>query len=251
MIDPVMDRLVLYRRQVATLVASWCAYARHSAGARVVEVEGAAVCLFPAAPESTVYNNALLPRGLDSVGAARVVTAAEEVYGEAGIGRYAVWAHETEPAVVAELEVRGFRFDMSTRAMATRLDGLALDTPALELGELNWDGYVRTFGLPQGLLAGVDAPELNLRVARLDGRDVGAVLAYDHEGDCGIYNLATLPHARQRGIGTALTALALREARARGCATASLQSTEIAEGVYFALGLKDLGRYLEYVPRSG
>jgi hypothetical protein len=52
-------------------------------------------------------------------------------------------------------------------------------------------------------------------------------------------------------VGTALTALQLHEARERGCATASLQSTPVAEGVYAALGFVDLGRYLEYVPAFG
>ncbi|HEU4600091.1 MAG TPA: GNAT family N-acetyltransferase [Solirubrobacterales bacterium] len=212
----------------------------------MVEVHGAFVCLFPAAPESGVYNNALLPRGLGPAAVAQVVDAVGEAYRAAGIGRFAVWAHESEPAAVIELENRGYRFDTSTRAMAMRLEDLRVEAPALELGELDWDGYVRTFGLPEGLLAGADAAEFRLRVARLDGRDVGAVLAYDHDGDCGIFNLGTLADARRRGIGTALTALALHEARARGCTTATLQSTEIAEGVYSVLGFGDLGRYLEY-----
>jgi ribosomal protein S18 acetylase RimI-like enzyme len=62
----------------------------------------------------------------------------------------------------------------------------------------------------------------------------------------GIFNLGTLPDARRRGVGTALTALALHEARERGCTTTSLQSTPIAEGVYASLGFADLGRCLEY-----
>jgi hypothetical protein len=39
----------------------------------------------------------------------------------------------------------------------------------------------------------------------------------------------------------------------RGCSTASLQSTAMAERVYAAAGFRDLGRILEYVPpaRSG
>jgi predicted GNAT family acetyltransferase len=53
------------------------------------------------------------------------------------------------------------------------------------------------------------------------------------------------------GIGTALTALQLYEARERGLTTASLQSTPVAEGVYRALGFVDLGRYLEYSPAIG
>ena len=132
--------------------------------------------------------------------------------------------------------------------MAIGLDRLAAPRPELELADLDWDGYVRGFGVPPGLLAGADAAEFHLRAAGLDGSEVGAVLAYDHEGDCGIYNLETLEAARRRGIGTALTALQLHEARERGCTTASLQSTEMAEGVYASVGFLDLGRYLEYVP---
>jgi hypothetical protein len=74
--------------------------------------------------------------------------------------------------------------------------------------------------------------------------------AFDHCGDCGIYNVGTLEHARRRGFRTALTALRVHEARARGCQTASVQSTEMAERVYAAVGFRDLGRILEYVPRE-
>jgi predicted GNAT family acetyltransferase len=73
-------------------------------------------------------------------------------------------------------------------------------------------------------------------------------MAFDYNGDCGIYNVGTLAHARRRGLGTARTALHVHDALARGCQTASLQSTEMAGGVYAAVGFRDLGRILEYVP---
>lgn len=208
---------------------------------------GVAIGVFPTPPERDVYNNALIARDLDGAGWERAVEAMESAYRAAGIDRYAAWAHESETDLVEELSARGYRFDTATRAMATRLDR-PLPRPALELGELDWDGYASTFELP-GLLAGADADEFHLRVARLDGLEVGAVIAYDHEGDCGIYNLGTVPAARRRGIGTALTALQLHEARGRGCETASLQSTPMAERLYAALGFEDLGRFVEYVPR--
>lgn len=239
-----------YDRQVATLVASWRAYARHSDEARVEDVEGAAVGLFPSSPERGVYNNALLPRGLDGARAGEVVAAVEDAYGEAGIESYAIWAHETESPTVAVLEARGLRFDSATRAMAMSLADLAVPRPEIELGDLDWDGYGELAGVP-GLLRGATAEEFHLRVARFDGRLVGSVIAYDHDGECGIYNLGTIPEARRRGIGTALTALQLHEARERGRTSASLQSTPIAERVYAALGFADLGRHLEYVPAIG
>jgi ribosomal protein S18 acetylase RimI-like enzyme len=69
-------------------------------------------------------------------------------------------------------------------------------------------------------------------------------------GDCGIYNVSTMEQARRRGLGTALTALHAFDAVERGCRTASLQATAMAEGLYAAVGFRDLGRILEYVPSS-
>jgi predicted GNAT family acetyltransferase len=73
-------------------------------------------------------------------------------------------------------------------------------------------------------------------------------MAFDQGDDCGIYNVATLEHARGRGLGTALTALLAHDAIARGCRTASLQSTPMAERIYATVGFRDLGQILEYAP---
>jgi ribosomal protein S18 acetylase RimI-like enzyme len=75
-------------------------------------------------------------------------------------------------------------------------------------------------------------------------------MAFDLAGDCGIYNVTTLKRARRRGLGTALTAIHMHDALARGCQTASLQSTEMAERMYGAAGFRDLGRILEHVPQT-
>ena len=87
-----------------------------------------------------------------------------------------------------------------------------------------------------------------MRIARLDGERVATALAFDLDGDCGIFNVGTLEHARRRGLGTARHGAArCTTPRARGCRTASLQSTAMAERVYAAVGFRDLGRILEYV----
>jgi predicted GNAT family acetyltransferase len=59
--------------------------------------------------------------------------------------------------------------------------------------------------------------------------------------------MSTVEAARRRGLGTALTACHVHDAADRGCATASLQSTPMAERVYAAVGFRDLGRFLEYM----
>jgi predicted GNAT family acetyltransferase len=77
---------------------------------------------------------------------------------------------------------------------------------------------------------------------------VSTAITLDHEGDCGVYDVATLERARKRGLATALIAIHLRDAIARGCRTATVQSTPMAERVYAGVGFRDLGRILEYAP---
>lgn len=52
----------------------------------------------------------------------------------------------------------------------------------------------------------------------------------------GIYHVVTLPAARGRGVGKAITTEALRYARAMGARRAALQSSEMGFNVYRAIG---------------
>jgi ribosomal protein S18 acetylase RimI-like enzyme len=136
----------------------------------------------------------------------------------------------------------------STRAMGMALSNLRVARPAITLAAPDWPEYLRIIGVPPGFARQADRDAFHVLIAGLDGVGVAAAMAFDRDGDCGIYNVATLEHARRRGLGTALTALLAHDARARGCRTASVQSTPIAEGVYAALGFRDLGQILEFVP---
>jgi len=241
----------LYERGAASVVASWAWIADGAEGAAVVRPPGVAAAVFPAGPERDVYNNALLVRGLGDAERAAAVDAMEELYASAGVDGFAGWAHETDGPLVAELERRGYRLAETTRAMGMRLDELAVTAGPAELHDASWGEYLRYlagFGLPDGLLAGVDGSGFQVVAASVDGETVATGLAFEHEGDCGIFNVSTLEPARRRGIGTALTARLLQAARARGCVTATLQSTPMAERVYAAVGFRDLGRILEFRP---
>jgi ribosomal protein S18 acetylase RimI-like enzyme len=233
----------LYRRGNATLLASWEAYARCARDAELRRLPGVSAAVFPHGPERGVYNNALLEH-------ADAIEAMEGVYAAAGVDRFAAWVHERDERLAGELKRRGYLLDTTTRVMGMALDGIALPRPDPDLATLPWAQYLNTFGLPAGLLGDGDRSGFHVLVARVGGEPVSTVLAFDHDGDCGIYNVATLGHARRRGLGTALTALALHDAVARGCRTASVQSTPMAERVYAAAGFRDLGRSLEFVPPS-
>jgi hypothetical protein len=102
--------------------------------------------------------------------------------------------------------------------------------------------------MPPGFLSGLDPSAFHVLVARLKGENVSTAIAFDFAGGCGIYSVGTVESARRRGLATGVTAIHLHAARARGCQTASPQSTGMAERVYGAVGFRDLGRILEYVP---
>ena len=239
----------LYRRGASTLVASWEEYARGAVGAAVRWLPGVAAAVFPSEPERAVYNNALVDRDLDPVRRAHAIGAIEAVYREAGVTRFAVWAHESDRPLQSALERRGFVFDSSTRAMAMSLEDVRLPRPELELAAPDWSEFLRIVGVPPDFLSGADPGAYHIALARLDGDTVATGMAFDLDGDSGIYNVGTVEHARRRGLGTAVTTLLMHDALARGCETASLQSTEMAERVYSAVGFRDLGRTFEYVPK--
>lgn len=240
----------LYVRGAATLVASWAEYARGASSAAVRFVPGAAVSVFPDEPERLVYNNALLDRGLDAPARELAIDSMEVEYADAGVDRFAAWVHETDVPLREDLEGRGYSVVESTRAMGLSLDELDVSRPDLDLVPADWHDYVAMIGLGEDFLRYADPAAYVVRVARLDGRPAGVALAYDHDGDCGIYSVSTIEAARRRGLGTALTALMLHEARDRGCSTATLQSTPMAERVYASVGFRDLGRYLEHAPST-
>jgi ribosomal protein S18 acetylase RimI-like enzyme len=155
----------------------------------------------------------------------------EDAYRAAGVTRFAAWAHESDEAMRLDLERRGYHLDVTTRAMGISLDELHGPEHELELVPTTWPEYLEAFHLHPGLLVRADHSVLRIAVAGLDGERVSTAMAFDHEGDCGIYNVETLVRARRRGLATALTTLHLRAAVARGCRTASLQATAAARRV--------------------
>jgi ribosomal protein S18 acetylase RimI-like enzyme len=239
----------LYARGAVTLVTSWREYARGSAGAAVRPGPGVAAAVFPNGPERAFYNNALLERGMPAGGRAEALDAMEAAYAGAGVHRFAAWVHEADVAMRRDLDRRGYTLDTATRAMGMALDRLRRAPPRVDLGPPDWLEHLRLLGTPPGHLAGADPGAFRVLVARLDGEAAATAMALDADGDCGIYNVTTAERARRRGLGTALTLLHAQEALARGCRTASLQSTEMAERLYAGLGFRDLGRILEYLPR--
>ena len=236
----------LFDRSVATLIRSWIYLASGSPGAEVIESGGAAIAVFVHSPDREFLNNTVLPRGVGAPDA--TLDLAERAYADRGVERYAVWVHESEAEVAAAVRARGYALDSSTRTMAMEIDPMiACGGKRLDLVEPSPSEFWRVGGL-DGLAPELSPEGAHFYVARLDGEDAAMLMAFDHDGDCGIYMVGTVAPARRRGLATALSARAVADARERGCTTVSLQSTEMAEGVYARVGFRDLGRFDEYVP---
>ena len=130
--------------------------------------------------------------------------------------------------------------------MALKLTGPVAVLP-YDPGPVDWSAYVE---FENGLLAGVDPTAFLVATAVVDGKVAAAALGFEHEGDLGVFNVGTLEHARRRGLATALTTSLVNAAVQRGCTTATLQATPMAERVYEACGFRTVARILEYVPEG-
>ncbi len=75
-------------------------------------------------------------------------------------------------------------------------------------------------------------------LALVDGRPVGASSLFLGSGAAGLYNVATAPHARRQGVGTATSLATLQAARAEGHKLGVLQSSAAGNGVYRSLGFE-------------
>ena len=86
-------------------------------------------------------------------------------------------------------------------------------------------------------------PDVQLLIGSLDGRPVGTSVAIRSGDVSGVYAVGTLPAARRRGVGTALTWAAVEAGRAWGCDTIVLQASEMGFPIYAAMGFRTVVEY--------
>jgi GNAT superfamily N-acetyltransferase len=217
-----------------------------SPGARLLERDGVAAAVVPAAPERAVVNSVLyesadgLAAAYDEVAAAYAEIGAtwtvwvpaederaQEVLGQAG------HALDAEPAVMA-IDLRG-GFD---RPPDGALEDWTADGDVAQVGHINDRAY--TFGTDSftRALAGVSPAELSTYVARADGHAVGCLVILDHERNADVEMVAVVPEARGHGIAGKLLAHALADAAERGLETSTLISTRLGRPVYERLGYR-------------
>lgn len=166
------------------------------------------------------------------------------------------------------LERRGLSYIADTPGMAIELDSLAAQAavlPHLQIESVasahalhEWNEvFVPGYGLPPAWGAacevfcqavGYQLPIRNY-TGLLDGRPVATATLFLAAGVAGIMNVATLPEARRRGIGAAMTAAALLDGRSLGYRIGVLQSSEQGYPVYRRLGFSEVCKMDHFVGR--
>ena len=174
----------------------------------------------------------------------------------------------TQPADLAErLAARGFHSEYSP-GMAMELRSLPeppAPVPGLVIEQVKdpamadlWCRLLcRGFEMPDfvgeaffdrlGSLGYDSKSPLQSYIGRLNGQTVAISSQFIGAGVAGIYNVVTLPDARRKGIGAAMTLHPLLEARALGYRIGILHSSVIGTNVYRRLGFQEYCRIGQHV----
>jgi ribosomal protein S18 acetylase RimI-like enzyme len=241
-----MEDRELFERQYASLRGFCALIGRASPDARVFERGDVLAAIAPAAPDRSVVNSATYGHAGELEA---TLPELAEAYEEADVRAWTVWVPHDDAEAVRVLEHAGHGLDADPAAMAMELSAFAAPPPpGLDLdpepsvatvARLNDLAYAN--GGNDFECALQSAPGMHCHVTRLDGQPACCAAANDHDGDCSITFVATIPEARGRGLAGRLLTHALHEARARGCTTTSLQATKMGQSLYARLGYRDLG----------
>jgi ribosomal protein S18 acetylase RimI-like enzyme len=146
----------------------------------------------------------------------------------------------------ADLAPHGLRIVRATTARELRDAAEALASLATPPA----DEILRFFDAATPALLSRGSP-ISYYVGYLDGAAVGCAELTVGGGLAGLYNVVTAASHRRKGIGSALTARALLDARAAGYETAVLQASPDGEPLYRRLGFGITGWFTEYqLPRE-
>lgn len=242
----------LLRAQAAGQRAFFRALGSASVGARVLELPGGVqATAAPVRPWYSIFNSVLFE---DPDALAGRLDELQRFYREAGSHAWAVWVPPWETGLETALLGAGLRLDSSPMLMAAALDEVDLEArrplalmdaaDGRMVAEVNEraHGVLAEWGMA-AVFERLDPGPARPYVATLEGSPASALLAVEHDRDCYFWFVATVPEARGRGLAGELVRHALREARARGATTTTLESTAMAEGLYARLGFRSFGRY--------
>lgn len=258
--SPVRTHPDVCRRQSRSQRAFFAALATGDARSRLLVLPGGVqATVVPVRPWYAIFNSVLyeepdaLLRALPGLGLA---------FDAAGSRAWTVWVPPGEEALGDRLATEGFVRDSTPMLMAAGIGELDLErrtaltlhgapTPTLVAGVNDAAHGILAGWSMRAVFADLTDPSVRPYLATVDGRAACALLACETASDCYLWFVATVPEARDRGLASELVRHAIREAAARGCTSATLESTAMAESMYARLGFRSLGRFGAWERRLG
>lgn len=223
------------------------AVAAGPADARLLSEPGVAASISPGVPDRSIFNSVAYehPAAL-----ADALPTLRDAYEAAGVRAWTVWVPDQDRVSAGRLAALGHLLDSTPRSMLLDLEELSGRDEELDFARgVAWPEVCAVNDAAYGLEAGTferglgSKPDRKMRGygARHDGWLASVLGTVLHEGDCGVYVVATLPEARRRRLAGRLLHRALLDAREHGCTTSTLQSSAMGASVYRRLGYRDLG----------
>ena len=140
-------------------------------------------------------------------------------------------------------------------------DDLVTTAPGLEIRQVGDAGALRDhavvaalgFGLPEAVGISFMGDELWTRdgaavyTGYADGLPVTSGFSVRTGDTLGLFTIATLPEARGRGFGAAMTARLVADGAAAGCTAAALQASPMGRPIYERMGFRLVQEYEIYV----
>jgi GNAT superfamily N-acetyltransferase len=225
-------------------------------GSRRLELDGISAAVSPATPELALMNAVVYEPAGGFAGALEEVAAA---YDGAGIEEWVVYVPAVDGGTKRMLRAAGHMRVDSTTSLARSLAGV--ERPQ-EVAIENWTAKGdpvamasvcdRAFGTGNAFARAFptlpwDAARVYL--ASLDGEPVACAMTGDHDGNCAVDLMATVPEARGRGLSSALLGHALADAAERGCETTTVVASSAGERVYKRLGYREVCPIQHWVRR--
>lgn len=97
----------------------------------------------------------------------------------------------------------------------------------------------------------LERPDVTFYVGLEDGRPVTSGMSVRTGRTVGVYSIATLPDARRRGHGAAMTARVVQDGVRAGCEVAALQASDMGAPIYQRMGFRTVVEYSGYIDPEG
>jgi GNAT superfamily N-acetyltransferase len=232
-----MDDGTLLRRARAGLAAHTRLLAAY--GGTLVEDDGWVACVLPHAPDSSILNCV--------VGLPDVERVAHE-YARAGVRKWGVWLASGATADARGLELAGLVLDSTPVVMGADLTDIdTTEAPASQpvdlrtLGEINDRAYGYADHRLERSIAAIPPHAVDPHAIHQDGEPVAVTFVMDVGDDACVEWVATVAHARRRGLAGGVLRAALKAARERGRTSTTLRASAMGAPVYERLGYRTLG----------